>query len=224
MTKWLSLIFLSTALLPAPCQTPSNEYQPGTIVAVTPHQLTAGQQKNDVVQYDLSVQVENTVYVVLYTPPLGLMTVQYSVGYEKLVLLGKDTLTFNSDMSGKTVLPILRREVLPAKNAIDWSKGPGEYFSMKLEHLTQTLDLTEEQQSKIKPILEQETGELDPLWGNPVVSRKEKLIQLEKIVLSSDKKIKPLLTEAQLQKLEEMRKEQKQELKKRIAEKTNNQD
>ena len=223
MTKWLSLIFLSTALLPAPCQTPSNEYQPGTIVAVTPHQLTTGQQKSDVVQYDLSVQVENTVYVVLYTPPLGLKTVQYSVGYEKLVLLGKDTLTFNSDMSGKTVLPILRREVLPVKNAIDWSKGPGEYFSMKLEHLTQTLDLTEEQQSKIKPILEQETGELDPLWGNPVVSRKEKLIQLEKIVLSSDKKIKPLLTEAQLQKLEEMRKEQKQELKKRIAEKTNNQ-
>jgi hypothetical protein len=145
--------------------------------------------------------------------------VEYSAGLDKLVLVGTDTLTFNSDLSGKTEVPILRRrQVLPAPNDLDWTKAPGQYFSLKLKHLSDTLGLSEDQQVKIKPILEQEAGELGPLWDNPVISRKEKLDSLEKIVQASDAKIKPLLSETQAQKLEEMRKEQKQELKKRIAE------
>ena len=219
MTKLLSLILLCTAVSSVLCQTPSSVYQPGTITAVAPHEPATGQQKSDVVQYDVSVKVENTVYIVLYTPPLGMKTVEYSVGNEKLVLVKSDTLTFNSDLSGKTVVPILRREALPAQNALDWSKAPGEYFSIKLKHLTETLNLSEDQQAKIKPILEQESGELEPYWGNPVISRKDKLRKLEEVVQSSDEKLKPLLTEVQIQKLEELRKEQKQELKKRLAEK-----
>lgn len=71
---------------------------------------------------------------------------------------------------------------------------------------------------KIKPILEQETGEVGQILLNPVISRKDKVNRWEKIVQSSDDKIKPLLSQTQLQKLQELRKEQRQDLKKIIAE------
>jgi hypothetical protein len=153
----------------------------------------------------------------LYTPPNGLKSVEYAPGIEMLFSVGKDTVTFNSTFSGKTEVPILRREVLPAQSGLDWSKAPGQYFSIKLKHLSETLDLSQDQQARIKPILQQEAGELGPYWDNPVISRKDKLVKLEKIVLASDAKIRPLLSQIQLQKLQELRKEQSQELKQRIA-------
>jgi hypothetical protein len=64
-----------------------------------------------------------------------------------------------------------------------------------------------------KPILEQESGELAPYWNNPAVSRKDKLDILEKVVLSSDARMKPILTADQWDKLQTMRTAQKQELK-----------
>jgi hypothetical protein len=92
-------------------------------------------------------------------------------------------------------------------------------FSMKLKNLSEILDLSESQQAQVKPILQQESGELGPFWNNPVISRKDKLAGLEKIARASDAKIKPLLSATQIQKLQEMHKEQKQELKKEIAKK-----
>ena len=218
MRKRLALMLMLVTICPAFCQTAS-KYQPGTITAVTAHQQDTGRPDSEVVQYDVSVKIDNTVYVVLYTPPNGLKNVEYAPGIEMLFSVGKETITFNSALSGKTEVPILRREVLPAQSGLDWSKAPGQYFSMKLRHLSETLALTEDQQAKIKPILEQEAGELGPYWNNPVVSRKDKLLKLQRVVLNSDTKIKPLLSEIQLQKLQELRKEQEQELKQRIAEK-----
>jgi hypothetical protein len=182
-----------------------------------------GQAESDLVQYDVSIRVENTIYVVLYTPPNGSKSVEYSPGIQRLFSVGSDKLTFNSMLGVKTEAPILRREVLPPESGIDWTKAPGQYFSMKLRRLSETLDLSDDQQAKIKPILEQESAELGPFWNNPVISRRDKLVQLEKVVQASDAKLKPLLSDSQIQKLKEMRREQKQELKNRIAEKPNKQ-
>ena len=115
-------------------------------------------------------------------------------------------------------MPILRREILPSKSGIDWSKARGEYFSMKQQHLSEALDLTDDQQAKIKPLIEQESGEAGMILWTPVVSRKDRFRQYEKIVKASDAKIKPFLSPAQVSKLVELRKEQKVELKKLIAE------
>jgi hypothetical protein len=52
--------------------------------------------------YDLSVQIGNRIYVVLYTPRLGLQTAKYAAGRQVLVLVGEETLTFN-DISGNAV-------------------------------------------------------------------------------------------------------------------------
>lgn len=142
---------------------------------------------------------------------------EYSPGIEMLFSVGDNTLTFNSTLSGTTSAPILRREILPAESALDWSKAPGQYFSMKQQHLTEVLDLTDDQLAKIKPALEQETAEAGQFLWNPALSHKNKLERFEKLVRSSDAQIKPFLSPAQVQKLLELRKQQKQDLKKLMA-------
>jgi hypothetical protein len=157
--------------------------------------------------------------VVLFTPPNGSSSVEYSTGIDMLFLVGNDTLMFNSMVSGKTEMPILRRETLPAQGGLDLSKAPSQYFSMKLQNLSEKLALSNDQQAKIRPILEQESGELSPLWSNPVISRKEKLDTLERVVRASDEKMRPILSQNQREKLQEMRKEQKDQVKKLTADK-----
>ena len=216
MRRFLGIVLVYVAALSALGQTPSPTYQPATIMAVIAHQ-SAGQPHTDVTQYDVSVKVANATYVVLFTPPNGTDFVKYAVGDGLLVLVGSNTLTFNSTLSGKTVVPILSHATLPVQS-LDWSKAPGQYFSMKLQNLSEKLTLTDDQQAEIKPILEQESGEVGEICVNPVLSRSDKLKQYDKIVRVSDEKIKPRLSASQVQKLQDLRKEQKQDIKRIIAE------
>jgi hypothetical protein len=215
MLKWVRVVLVCLPVVSASGQSASSQYQPGTITAVTTHEST-GQKNSDPTQYDVSVKVGDTTYVVLFSPPNGSNIVKYSQGDELLVLVGNKTLTFNRTLSGKTEVPILSQATLAAHGP-DWQKDSGQYFSMKLKHLTDTLALTEDQQATIKPILEQEAGEVDEIRFNPALSQKDMLNQYEKIVQASDKKIKRLLSATQLHKLEDLRKEQKQDLKRLIA-------
>ena len=112
------------------------------------------------------------------------------------------------------MVPILHKEVLPTSSEPDLSRVSGEYYSLKLQHLSEALNLSEEQQRQIKPILEQETATVGEFWGSPVISRKDRLSRWEKTVQASDKKLKPFLSADQLQKLQDLRKEQKEKLKK----------
>jgi len=215
----VGLMFGGSVLALAQAQTSSSQWQKGTISAVTNHSSGTEESTHDSVQYDVTVQVGNTNYVVLYTPPNGSNTVEYSRGFDLLVQVGTDTLTFNNKVTGKaTVLPILHTEVLRSATASDLSRAYGEYYSLKLQHLSEALNLSEEQQKQIKPIVEQETAEVGEFWGNPVISRKEKLTRWENTVRSSDRKLKPFLSTEQVQKLQEMRKEQKSKLKQVAAE------
>jgi hypothetical protein len=219
MRKWHSIIPVLVLIVTALGQTSVSKYQPGTVVSVMRHQDLPGEQQSDTVRYDVSVKVADTTYVVLYAPPNGANGVEYSAGRGILVMVGRDTLTFNSKLSGTTEVPILRRVTLPGtQSGLDWSKLPSQYFSMKQQHLSENLDLTLDQQAKIKPILQQEAGEAGQVLGNPVLSQKDQLNRWEKILRSSDAKLKTFLTQAQFAKLQELRNEQKQELKRMIAE------
>jgi hypothetical protein len=164
----------------------------------------------------VSIQIDDTVYVVLYAPRNGSTAVEYSAGLERLFAVGKDSLRY-PDHFGYVDLPILRTKTLPSQPAMDWSKLPGHYFSMKMKNLSTTLNLSEDQQAKIKPIADQESSEAGSVIFTPVVSRKERLSQWEKIVRSSDAKMKPILTDAQWQKLQQLRKDQQRELKDLVA-------
>jgi hypothetical protein len=218
--KQFSLILFCASALLALGQTPTPKYQRGTITAVKPHQNAANEPTSDVVRYDVSVKIGNIVYLVLYTPRNGANSVEYAAGIDMLFAVGENVLTFNSKLSGTTEAPILHREVLPAKSGLDPTRAPGQYFSMKL----QALDLTDNQQAKIKPTLEQETTEVGQFMGDPVLSRKTKLDRYEKLVRSSDAKIKPLLSPTQAERLVELRKQQKEDVKRFISEQKSEKD
>jgi hypothetical protein len=78
----------------------TSKYQVGTIIDVKTHQNAAG-GATDPASYDVAVKVGDTVYVVLYTPPLGEQTVKYAAGRELLVLVGKSTIRYN-DILGQS--------------------------------------------------------------------------------------------------------------------------
>src|SRR5256885_11834973 len=211
--KPLWIFLLCIAAVPFVGQTPSDQYQVGAITKVNPHHDTSGAANPGVLQYDISIKVADTMYVVLYTQPSGSTGVQFAAGLQKLVLVGTDAITFNDVLGRSTVAPILHRLALPSQPVIDWSKAPSQYFSMKLQNLSDKLNLTQEQQTKIKPILSQEAGEAGQVMGNPVLSKEDQFNRVEKIVQSSDKKLRPFLSPDQWSTLQAMRQDQKQELK-----------
>ncbi len=219
MTRVLMSLFLCMAITLGVCQTSSPKYEPGTILAVERHQATQTEGDNEPVRYDVTVRIGDTDYVALFTPAYGSHTVEYSPGLQFLFSVGKDTLTVATPgkRDGNTEVPILRRMKRTPEPVLDWSKAPSQYFSMKMKNLVTELNLTEEQQAKIKPIAEQERGEAGGVIFTDVVPRKERMRQWEKIVRRSDARMKPILTEAQWQKLQEIRKNQKSELAELIA-------
>jgi hypothetical protein len=107
MLKAMGVILISLSALPTFCQSTS-EYQPGTITEVATHQGGAGSDAS-APSYDVSIKVDKTVYVVLYTPPLGNDTVQYVTGRELLVLVGDKTIKFNDQLGASYEAPILSR-------------------------------------------------------------------------------------------------------------------
>ncbi len=207
MHKWIGVVLFCVAIVSAPGQTPSPRYQPGTIMAVTRHQ-SPEQHDGTVTQYDVSLKVGGMTYVVLYTPLNGANTVMYALGDELLVLPGNKTVAINTP-SGKVEAPILRQEAVPAQTA-DPPLALSQDFNVKLA-------LSDAQQAEIRPLLEHEAGQVGQLCANPELSRADKLSQYGNIVRASDEQIKPLLSASQVQKLRELRKEQKQDLKRMIA-------
>ena len=108
MLKRMGVICICLMTLPAICQSAS-KYQPATIMAVEPHQAAGDGATHDV-SYEISVKVGGTIYVVLYTPPLGSDTVKYAAGRELLVLVGEKTITYNDILGQSQDVPILRRK------------------------------------------------------------------------------------------------------------------
>jgi hypothetical protein len=79
----------------------ASKWQVGTITEVKIHQPAEKVGASDATSYDVSLKVGDTVYVVLYTPPLRVETVKYAAGRDLLVLVGKSTIRYN-DMLGQS--------------------------------------------------------------------------------------------------------------------------
>ncbi len=109
MSKAFVAILICWSTLAALCQS-APKYQVGTITAVKPHPEGEGNEaRSDPTSYDVSLQIDDTVYVVLYKPPLSTNTVKYAGGRSILVLVGENTITYN-DMLGRSLeVPILSR-------------------------------------------------------------------------------------------------------------------
>jgi len=79
----------------------ASKWQVGTITDVKIHHTAEKVAASDATSYDVSVKVGDTIYVVLYTPPLREETVKYAAGRDLLVLVGKSTIRYN-DMLGQS--------------------------------------------------------------------------------------------------------------------------
>ena len=100
MQRLIVIVTLCLLALAALGQSTS-KYQVGMITEVKPRQAT-GDGTSDPTSYDVSVKVGDTIYVVLYTQPLGEIPAKYETGHELLVLVGKNTITYN-DMLGRSL-------------------------------------------------------------------------------------------------------------------------
>jgi hypothetical protein len=108
MLRLLSVICIWLVTLSAFSQSVS-KYQVGTITDVKPHQsVDAG--RSDVVSYDVSVKVGDTIYLVVYTPPLGATPVKYAAGRNLLVQVGEKTMRYNNILGQSLEVPIVSRK------------------------------------------------------------------------------------------------------------------
>lgn len=74
----------------------------------------------------------------------------------------------------------------------------------RLQHLTQMLNLTSDQQTKIRPILENESTQMQALRGDTSMSRDDKMTKMKSIRESTNSQISPILTSDQQQKWQQM--------------------
>ena len=108
MLRLVGVFCICLTTFPAFCQSKSN-YQVGTITEVKTH-LATGSGNSDAASYDVSVRVGDTVYVVLYTSPLGEDTVKYTAGRDLLVVVGKSTISYNDILGRSFEVPIESQE------------------------------------------------------------------------------------------------------------------
>ena len=66
------------------------------------HQVAGDTVASDNTNYDVSVKVGDTIYVVLYSPRLGELPAKYATGRALLVLVEKDEIIYN-DMLGRSL-------------------------------------------------------------------------------------------------------------------------
>ena len=104
MQRLIVIVTLCLLALAAVGQSTS-KYQVAMITEVKPRQAT-GDGTSDPTSYDVSVKVGDTIYVVLYTQPLGEIPAKYATGHELLVLVGKSTITYNDILGRSLQVPI----------------------------------------------------------------------------------------------------------------------
>lgn len=92
------------------CQQSNSKWQVGTIMAVAHHH----NDRNDSVarQYDVSVKVGNTLYVVLYVSQNGSNAIMHRAGIDLLVSVGTKSIAFNDLLGKKMEAPILSQRLL----------------------------------------------------------------------------------------------------------------
>ena len=81
-------------------------YEVATILDVKTHQGPATTAP-DAPGYDVSVQVGDKIYVVLYVPPFGLDIVKHKTGSNLLVHVEKDTISYNDILGRSIEVPII---------------------------------------------------------------------------------------------------------------------
>ncbi|HEX5236274.1 MAG TPA: hypothetical protein VFW25_13190 [Silvibacterium sp.] len=113
----------------------------------------------------------------------GLLT----LGMAGTAALGQDTPTPQSD-----------------QNAAPMHRHRGMNPDMQLQRMTKHLDLSADQQSQIKPILESRQQQMQELWQDQSTPREERQQKMTAIQQDTNQKIEAVLNDTQKQKFESM--------------------
>lgn len=116
MLRLVGVLCVLVTAFPAFCQSTS-KWQVGTITEVKVHQAAEKVGSSEAASYDVSLKVGDTIYVVLYTPPLREETVKYSAGRDLLVFVSKSTIRYNDVLGRLYEVPIESQR--PATNPGD---------------------------------------------------------------------------------------------------------
>jgi len=107
MLKRMFLMWICLTTIPVLSESPL-KYELATIVDTKPHK-PAKDGASDSLAYDVSLRVGDTTYVVLYTDRSATSTVKYAAGRSVLVLIGKNTITYNDILGRSEELPIINQ-------------------------------------------------------------------------------------------------------------------
>lgn len=86
----------------------------------------------------------------------------------------------------------------------------------QLEHLTKSLNLTADQQTQIKPILENQQQQMMQLHQDSSLSRDDKMAKAKSLHADTTTKIEAVLNDQQKQKYEEMQQKMQERMQQRM--------
>ena len=78
----------------------------------------------------------------------------------------------------------------------------------QIKHLTKKLNLSDDQQAKLKPILEDQHKQMEAIHNDSSLSREDRFSKMQTLRESSDTQIKSVLNEDQQKNFDKMREEQ----------------
>lgn len=85
-----------------------------------------------------------------------------------------------------------------------WGHGQPPTAEQRLQRMTQQLNLTDDQQQKIKPILENESTQMQSLRSDSSLSQEDRMAKMKQIRESTTSQINPILNADQQKKYAEM--------------------
>ena len=92
----------------------------------------------------------------------------------------------------------------PPQGGGGWQRGQMPTAEQRLQRMTQALNLTEDQQAKIKPILENESTQMQSLRSDTSLSQDDRMAKMRQIRENTTSQINPILTPDQQKQYAEM--------------------
>jgi protein CpxP len=92
-------------------------------------------------------------------------------------------------------------------------RRPMESVDDQIKSLTKKLKLTDDQQAKLKPILEDQRKQMEQMHNDSSLSREDRFSKMQDLRQSSDTQIKSVLTEEQQKDFDKMRADQRERMK-----------
>jgi protein CpxP len=92
-------------------------------------------------------------------------------------------------------------------------RRPMESVDEQVKHLTKKLNLSDDQQAKLKPILEDQQKQMGAIHNDSSLSREDRFSKMQALRQSSDTQIKGLLNDEQQKNFDKMRAEQQERMK-----------